>query len=100
MPTQTNYAKALLFLFLLSLFHSIGYSQTVKGTVLDSQTGEPMTGATVTIKETGKKQFVQLNGLFNFKNVAEGDYELEVTFANYKTYKERISVGRSGSVPL
>ncbi|MDP4265123.1 MAG: carboxypeptidase-like regulatory domain-containing protein, partial [Bacteroidota bacterium] len=69
----------------------ICFSQ-VKGTVTDARTGEPMTGATVTIKETGKKQFVQLDGNFNFKNIAPGNYELEISYTDYKPHTEQIVV--------
>jgi len=80
-------------LFLLLYF--FGRSQTIRGVVLDARTGEPMTGATVTVKEAGKKQFVKLDGYFTFKNLTPGDYEVEVTFTNYKKYDEHITVSNT-----
>jgi len=49
----------LCFLFLLLYF--TGWTQVIKGIVLDARTGEPMTGATVTIKEADRRQFVRLS---------------------------------------
>jgi outer membrane receptor protein involved in Fe transport len=58
-----------------------------------------MAGATVLIKESsqaqfysGKRQFVRLDGYFIFKDVQPGDYEVEVSFTNYKKYSEHIKL--------
>lgn len=67
-------------------------AQVLKGNVIDAKTGEPMTGATVQIKETGKKEFVQLDGIFSFKNLSAGTYEVIISFSNYKTYTERVTI--------
>ena len=72
---KTNCLKAGIFLIATLLINFVCLSQ-VKGIVLDARTGEPMTGATVTIKQTGMKQFVQLDGNFIFKNIDPGTYEL------------------------
>ena len=98
---KTICLKAVTLLIAALLNNSICLSQ-VKGTVLDARSGEPMTGATVTIKETGKKQFVQLDGNFIFKNVDPGTYELEISYADYKTHNEKIvvSAGRSTEIKV
>jgi len=83
---------------LLLLFYLTGTSQ-IRGVVLDAATGEPMAGATVMVKESsqasfhfGKRQFVRLDGYFAFKDVPSGDYEVEVSFTNYKKYSEHITL--------
>jgi outer membrane receptor protein involved in Fe transport len=89
--TKTYSAAALtLILFLLAGLGA--YSQEIKGVVTDFKTGEPMTGATVMIKETSKVQYVQLDGKFSFKNIKPGSYSLEITFTNYKTIEKPVSV--------
>ncbi|HTI12233.1 MAG TPA: TonB-dependent receptor [Puia sp.] len=94
--TKMNSATVLtLFLFLLACGTVRG--QEITGLVTDLKTGEPMTGATVLIKETGKMQYVQLDGKFIFKNVKPGNYTLETTFANCRTVDQEISVA-SGKV--
>jgi len=69
------------------------FAQTVKGRVTDAVTKEPMVGATVSIKEAGKSQFVQLDGFFIFKNIKPGDYNIEFRFVSYKTKLVKITVG-------
>src|SRR5258708_3965622 len=92
--------SSLLFL-ILSL---IGRGQSLKGQVLDAKTGEPMSGATVEIKASNTKkefkQFVQLDGHFLFKNLQSDDYEVEVTYSNYKKHQEHISIAPSGASEL
>jgi hypothetical protein len=75
-------------------------SQEIKGFVADSRTGEPMTGATVTIKESGKKQFVQLDGKFAWKDLPPGVYNLEVTFANCKPIRREVTVAAGKTTQL
>jgi outer membrane receptor protein involved in Fe transport len=89
-------AIILLLPFLLSAF--TGYAQQIKGLVTDLQTGEPMTGATVLIKETGKRKFVQLDGTFNFKDVKPGSYDLQITYTSYQMFEKHIEV--SAEQPL
>lgn len=71
--------------FSFLLFILPGFAQDIKGVIADSITGEPMTGATVTLKPGGIKQMVQLNGTFRFKKIPAGTYQLEVVFTGYRT---------------
>lgn len=98
---QKTTARILLF-FAVLLTGSTLFSQTIRGNVTDSKTGEPLDGATVLIKETGKKQFVQLDGNFAFKNIAPGDYQIEISYSNYKVYSEKITVetGKTTNVKI
>jgi outer membrane receptor protein involved in Fe transport len=82
----------LLFCFLLFFSGLVAHSQTIKGTVIDAKTGEPMDGATVLLKDKGNKQFVGLDGNFAFKNVSPGKYEVVISFANYKVHSEQVIV--------
>jgi hypothetical protein len=100
--TAKSICRKLCFCLLFFLLYHTGHSQTLRGVVLDAKTGEPMIGATVMVKEagqkqfvgTGKKQFVQLDGYFTFKNVTSGDYEVEISFANYKKHSEHVTVNK------
>jgi len=93
----------LLFSLLLILFSFLSQAQALRGVVLDAKTGEPMSGATVVVKNTSEKefrqlntryrQFVQLDGYFTFKDLPAGEYEVEITFANYKKHSEHINLG-------
>ncbi|MDQ2863443.1 MAG: TonB-dependent receptor, partial [Bacteroidota bacterium] len=88
---KRNYSS--IFLVLLILLSSFQLqAQTIKGFVTDATTGEPMTGATVLLKETGSRQYVQLDGKFTFKNVTSGDYNIIVTYTNYEPQQKKITV--------
>jgi outer membrane receptor protein involved in Fe transport len=109
MFTKATRARLCLF-FLFTLLYFTGHSQVLKGIVLDARTGEPMSGATVMIKVSSQaqfvqlrnnlKQFVQLDGYFTFKNITIGDYEVEVSFANYKKHSEHVSIGKGRTPEL
>ncbi|HMH22490.1 MAG TPA: TonB-dependent receptor [Puia sp.] len=99
MLTKTICTKlCLCSLFLLLFF--CGRAQTIKGIVLDARTGEPMTGATVMVLEAGRQQFVKLDGYFTFKDLAAGDYEVEISYANYKKHSEHVTVTPPKAVEL
>ena len=97
--TKTAVAR-ILFLFVILLTGVGAYSQSIKGNVTDAKTGEPMDGATVLIKETGKKQFVQLDGNFVFRTIAPGTYDLEISYANYQLHNEKVTVQPGKTVEL
>ncbi|EHQ24370.1 TonB-dependent receptor [Mucilaginibacter paludis] len=67
-------------------------AQTIKGKVTDAETKEPMVGTTVSLKETGRSQYVKLDGYFTFKNLKPGDYTLEFRFVSYKTRLVKVNV--------
>lgn len=77
---------------LLLLFTFQIHAQAISGTVTDEKTGEPMQGATVVLKDSGKKQYVQLDGKFSFKSLAPGTYTIEISFTNYSTHEETVTV--------
>ncbi|HZE85538.1 MAG TPA: TonB-dependent receptor plug domain-containing protein, partial [Puia sp.] len=99
MLPKTICTKIFLSSLLLFLYFS-SQSQTIRGIVLDSRTGEPMTGATVMVKEASKRQFVKLDGYFMFRGLTPGDYEVEVSFTNYKKYSEHVTVSTAKAVEL
>ena len=81
-----KYRKTLyLFIFSAFLGMSASYSQTIKGTVVDSRSGEPLVGANITIKGTTYKAIVKLDGSFLIKSVAPGTYELTVAYIGFQT---------------
>ncbi len=86
--------------FIFIFFYFIGRGQAIRGIVLDAKTGEPMTGATVSVKGTGKSQFVKLDGNFAVRSLAPGDYEVEVSYANYKKHSEHVTVVQGKPVEL
>lgn len=87
MRSRNCFYRIILF-FLLMVTVTSAWSQTIKGTVRDAKTGEPMTGATVSLKNTHYATTVQLNGTFNFRHVAPGKYKLIASTVGYQSSKE------------
>jgi hypothetical protein len=72
---------------LLLFLHSLIQAQTIKGTILDQRTGEPLVGANVNIVGTSQKTMVKLDGTFSIKNLQPGNYQLEIVSVGYQTNK-------------
>jgi hypothetical protein len=79
-------ATALLILFALPL--SAQYSQTVRGTVVEKNTLQPLPGASVAIQLGDRVLgvFSDANGHFAIDNVPVGRYQLTVTMLGYIPY--------------
>ena len=89
---KSNCFKPAMLLVCTLLITVLLHAQGIKGTVTDVNTGDPLLGATVLLKESGKKLFVPLDGNFYFKNVPPGKYELEISYVNYKSRTETVIV--------
>jgi hypothetical protein len=75
-------------IYFLILFISVSftYAQTsgIKGLVIEEKTGQPLPGATVTIKELKITRVTGAEGSFTFSKVAPGTYTLKVTALTYQ----------------
>jgi TonB dependent receptor/CarboxypepD_reg-like domain/TonB-dependent Receptor Plug Domain len=88
--------KTLLFLslfissVLLAKTPAIYDGGTIKGHVTDKKTGEPLTGAVISV---GKYRTTSgLDGSFIIKNIPEGDYEVTITMVTYQTIKQQVKI--------
>ena len=85
------------FLFIMSFLFSISFSfaqQTngkIKGKITTSE-GKPVSGATITLKNSNYKTKTNSNGGFTFNKVAENIYTLETSSPNYETIQQQITV--------
>jgi TonB-dependent receptor len=70
--------------FLLTLLFTSAHSQTLKGKVFDTRTGEPMTGATVMLEPAHYQTTVQLDGTFSFRGLPAGKYSLTTSMIGYQ----------------
>lgn len=90
-----QFKRQLLLLLLFTGFYLSSSAQTIKGTVADKQTGEPLIGATVTIKSSAgakKSMSVGLDGSFTFRNLNPGKYEVEAKYISYKDAEQHVVV--------
>ncbi len=76
--------KLVLSLILTCISLSVLLAQTVTGKVVDSDTGEGLPGATVSIKGTSEGTVTDVDGSFSL-NVSGMDVELEISFVGFQT---------------
>lgn len=103
MDQPLQFKRCLLLLFLFSGLCISSFAQSIKGTVADKQTGEPLIGSTVTIKNShGDKTSlsVGLDGSFTFRNVDPGSYEVEAKYVSYKDEAVKVVVNNGAPVPV
>ncbi|AFH50721.1 Outer membrane receptor protein [Ignavibacterium album JCM 16511] len=60
---------------------------TIRGKVLDLETGEPIVGANVYIENKDIGAATDINGIFEIKSLHFGNYNLIVSYISYKTVK-------------
>ena len=95
------FRKVLLTLGLLLVAEFAALAQgTMKGTVVDAKTKEPMPMVNVIAKQDGKQVLVgvtDFDGEFTIKPLPVGKYDVEVRFVGYTTYvREGVNVTASG----
>ena len=95
------FRKVLLTLGLLLLAEVSALAQgTMKGTVIDAKSKEPMPFVNVIAKQDGKQVLVgvtDFDGIYTIKPLPVGKYDLEVKFVGYATYvRTGINVTASG----
>ena len=83
---MTPSSKTLIYSLMLLSFSFI-YSQnsSLKGIVIDGNTGQPIPGAKLLLKENKKVQITNQEGSFIFSNIAIGKYILEVSAISFQT---------------
>src|ERR1700761_788054 len=89
--------RLLLLTLLFCSFLSFTYAQrTIKGTVTDKKTSDPLLGATITLVDdrSGTKVFtsVGLDGTYIFKNVVDGKYTITAGYVSYNSIEKQIDV--------
>lgn len=100
--------KLLLFFFSLSLLIvSCSKSETIEklrgngtiyGTVVDGNTGEPLQGATVTLYPGGHSVVTGSNGQYEFINLLNDGYLLQISKSGYYSDAETVTVYNDGNV--
>ncbi len=83
------YLSLLLFISISGYSHEMG---TIKGNIIDKQTGDPIIGANIIIENTMLGACSDINGDFEFRNVHAGDYQLLITYIGYQSEKVKVTV--------
>ncbi|MFH1195136.1 MAG: TonB-dependent receptor [bacterium] len=97
----TIFTSVILCLMLLNASHLYSASNgTIKGTVFDAATEEPLPFASIFLVGTSLGDAADKSGNFNIKQVPPGKYSLRVTFIGYKTYEEAVTVEEGKTLTL
>ncbi|MEZ5040184.1 MAG: TonB-dependent receptor [Saprospiraceae bacterium] len=60
------------------------YTETIRGTVVDADTGMPLVGATVFLSQSGKGTTTDSLGKFHLSEVPIGRHQLQISFVGYQ----------------
>lgn len=80
---KSNSGKVLFFILFLTLSAMTVVAGTIKGTVTDKQTREPLTGATIQIAGTTQGTVADVDGNYSL-DVNNGTYTLAIKYVGYK----------------
>lgn len=82
--------------FILQLVGLLSYAQTVSvsGIAVDANDNTPLIGTHIFLKNATHNQTTisDFKGNFEFKNVADGTYDLEISYIGYQTFSKVIQV--------
>ncbi len=87
---KSKYFLALFFLLFVSLS---AFSQSISGTVTDAETGDPLLGVTIILKNTNKGVVTDFDGNYTINNVEPGDYTIDLSYIGYGRISQTITVG-------
>ena len=86
------------YLFILILVFSIGFTTataqkaTIKGSIFDKITAEPVIYATILLENTTKGVNSDIDGFFNLADIDPGNYTLVITYVGYDTLRVDFSL--------
>ena len=90
-------------MLLIMAFGIVLHAQTigaVSGRITDKQTGEPLAGATVTIKGTNSSTITGTEGYFILRNIATGNIFLTISFVGYESIELQASIIAGSSITI
>lgn len=79
MSTKVDLGKVLFLILFLTLSAMTVMAGTIKGTIIDKQTREPLTGATVQVAGSTTGAVADIDGNYTL-SVANGTYDLVVRY--------------------
>ncbi|NJL76316.1 MAG: TonB-dependent receptor plug domain-containing protein [Saprospiraceae bacterium] len=79
-----HYVLSLLIVFTF-ICHSFAQTFTLQGKVLDEQTNEPLTGATVLVETTSQGTTTNADGTFTIANISSNPIRISISYIGYET---------------
>ena len=96
MVTQVLTPKSVITVIFLTLLFSntaFAQNQTLRGSVVNAENGEPLTGATVILDENRYFGVAGLDGTFLIRNIPLGNYQITVSYISFETQQQTINIG-------
>lgn len=85
---------------LLSFTSSFSQTGTLRGSIIDTETGESLIGATAQFVGTSLGSVTDIDGKFSINNIPAGIYVLQVSYIGYQTQKvENVEI-KAGEVSV
>ncbi len=81
----------LTFLSLFLSFYSFAQTEIIKGRITDRISGEPLTGAVISLDNGSRKALSGLDGSFVFRNLTEGKHSLFITMVSYESFTKELN---------
>ena len=82
----------MLSLLLFGFQVAIAQTHTIRGKVVDGDTGEPLIGVNAILVGENKGAASDIDGVFQISNVPSGSFTLRVSFLGFETYTQSINV--------
>jgi TonB-dependent receptor len=68
---------------------------TIKGTILDAQSKEQLSGATITITELQRNTSTRLDGSFTLEHINSGTYHVQISYIGYIAFDTVLTVNNN-----
>ncbi|MBR6496243.1 MAG: carboxypeptidase-like regulatory domain-containing protein, partial [Rikenellaceae bacterium] len=80
--------------------NTVEAQKIVRGVVIDSETKEPLVGASVVVAGTTKGVATDVNGKFELSGVKAGDVTLKIEYMGYDAKEMNITLGRERAMSV
>ncbi|MFN7119925.1 MAG: carboxypeptidase-like regulatory domain-containing protein, partial [Saprospiraceae bacterium] len=84
-----------LFTFCLVLFTInviFAHNGSIRGSVQDATTKNPLSGAHVILENTNKQTYTDELGFYQFNNLEAGNYTVIISYLGYEMFRETVDV--------
>ncbi len=88
----SKFMRRLFTTLLFSALVMVSFAQTITGTVLDSETGEPLIGASVLLEGTNQGVATDFDGMFELTDVEKGEQSLLISYTGYSELRQAVTV--------
>ena len=87
-------------LLTMLLVSAKGYCGTIKGSVSDKPTGEPVMGAAIMLTNTKFITTSGLDGSFILKDIPTGTYDIEIKYPGSETYRQHLTINDTQTITV